>query len=299
MGSTLAIAAPPDFDLARDANSYGYVRLAPDRWDTDTACLHSIFRLDDGPAPLRVTQTARGRLRAAFDRALSRREQAQARGHIARMLRLDETQADIAAFHAVDPRWKASGRGRVFRSATLFQDIIRTVTSCNVAWSSTVNMNRRFCEVLGEGGAFPTVARFARVRPGTLRGRCRVGYRDQRIIDLARLFLSGQIDEAWLSDPATSDDAAFAFLKTLPGIGPYAAANIMQLLGRYAFLAIDSETLRHGRKALGFAGEDPQVIAQVRAHYEQFGAHRFRSYWFELWTGYEVKLGPAHEWQPS
>jgi 3-methyladenine DNA glycosylase/8-oxoguanine DNA glycosylase len=299
MGSRLSIAAPEDFALARDANSYGYVRLAPDRWDATENCLRTVFDLDEGPAKLRIAQRAPARLEVVADRSLSRSEQQTTRGAIARMLRLDESAAQIAAFHAVDPRWRASGRGRVFRSPTLFQDVIRTVTSCNVAWSSTVNMNARFCTVLGRGGAFPQVQRLARVRPGTLRGRCRVGYRDQRIIDLAKMFADGSIDEAWLSDATQRDEDVFAFLKTLPGIGPYAAANIMQLLGRYSFLAVDSESVRHGRQELGMVGEDARVIAMLRQHYEPFGAHKFRSYWFELWTAYERKAGPAHEWKPA
>ena len=77
------------------------------------------------------------------------------------------------------------------RSPTFFEDVIKTVTSCNVTWPSTVVMNIRLCEVVGRGGAFPTPRRLARTRPATLRARCRVGYRDQRIIELSRMFASG------------------------------------------------------------------------------------------------------------
>jgi 3-methyladenine DNA glycosylase/8-oxoguanine DNA glycosylase len=124
-----------------------------------------------------------------------------------------------------------------------------------------------------------------------------VGYRDQRLIDLSRLFHRGDIDEAWLTDPATPDDTVFEFLKTLPGIGPYAAGNIMQLLGRYSRLAIDTETFRHARTVLGYSEPDDRLLhKRVAAHYEPFGPHRFRSYWFELWEFYQTKRGPAHLW---
>lgn len=217
------------------------------------------------------------------------------------MLRLDEDDASVAAFHAVDPRWRASGRGRLFRSPTLFEDVIKTVTSCNVGWTSTITMNERFCAVLGPRSAsgipaFPTPAKMARTRPGTLRGRCRVGYRDARLIALARLFARGEIDAAWLEDPGTPDDAVFAFLVELPGIGPYAAGNIMQLLGRYSRLALDSESVRHGRMVLGYEGDDRAIMKRMAAHYEPFGAHKFRSYWFEIWSFYEAKRGPAATW---
>lgn len=297
MGTRLSIATPADYHLPRDVCSYGYFRLAPDRWDVPTQSLHTILDLLEGPAKAHIAQPGPGSLKVALDRAITRAEQREAKAKIARMLRLNETEADLAAFHAIDPRWKASGRGRIFRSPTLFQDVLRTVTSCNVTWPSTVNMNRRLCEVLGRGGAFPREVRLARARAGTLRGRCRVGYRDQRLIDLAKMFVAGDVDEAWLADPGTPDEAVYKFLLTLPGVGPYAASNIMQLLGRYSRLAIDTELVRHGKQALGFVGDDRQIIRQLHAHYEPFGPHKFRSYWLEMWVEYEARLGPAWQWE--
>ncbi|GAB4385492.1 MAG: hypothetical protein Kow0022_11560 [Phycisphaerales bacterium] len=297
MGTRLTIRAPGDYVLRRDVCSYGYFRLAPDRWEAATQTLRTVLDLEEGPARIRIVEHQRGVLTASSDRALTRLEQRSARARIRRMLRLDETEEDIARFHQVDPRWKQSGRGRLFRSPTLFQDVVRTVTSCNVTWSSTVNMNRRLCEVLGRSGAFPRAERLARARPGTLRGRCRVGYRDQRLIELAQLFVRGGIDEEWLQAPQTPDEDVYRFLLTLPGVGPYAAGNIMQLLGRYSRLAVDSELLRHAREVLGFAGEDAAVVRQVQAHYERFGAQKFRSYWLEVWTQYDAQAGPAHLWE--
>lgn len=307
MGTRLTITPPRDFDLARDVCSYGYFVLAPNHWDVSSQVLTRPLMLHEGPATCQIRELRqRARqggvrrqspsLRASFDRRLSRYEQSQARAMIARMLRLDEDESHSRAFHKADPRWKKSGRARLFRSPTLFEDVIKTVTSCNVAWPSTVNMNRQLVRHLGVMGTFPVPARVARARPGTLRGRCRVGYRDQRIIDLAKRFHRAEIDEAWLEAPSTPDDEVFAFLKTLPGIGPYAAGNIMMLLGRYSRLAIDTETVRHGKAALGYTGTERQITRKLERHYEPFGPFKFKSYWFELWTFYEEKQGPSTEW---
>ncbi|MBK7404820.1 MAG: hypothetical protein IPJ41_09355 [Phycisphaerales bacterium] len=320
MPTCLTIRVPDDFVLSRDVCSYGYFLLAPNHWHVKTQSLSRVLHLAEGPAKVMLTQPSAPRpahlrgaqhlffphkpgapLAAAFDRALSRPEQAEARVQIGRMLRLDEDASHSAAFHALDPRWKASGRSRLFRSPTLFEDVIKTVTSCNVTWPSTVNMNRRLCEVLGKAGAFPTARRMARARPATLRARCRVGYRDQRLVELAGLFLPrgrspAHVDEAWLTDPATPDDDVFKFLKSLPGIGPYAAGNIMQLLGRYSRLALDTESLRHGKAILAMKGSDAAIMKKLAAHYEPFGPLKFKSYWFELWDFYEAKRGYSHNW---
>jgi 3-methyladenine DNA glycosylase/8-oxoguanine DNA glycosylase len=294
-GSRLSIAPPAGFRLARDVCSYGYFLLRPNHWSVADQTLTRVLNLPEGPATCVIAQPAAA-IAATFDRTLAPAERNAARTQIARMLRFDEDADHARAFHAVDPRWQQDGRARLFRSPTLFEDMIKTITSCNVAWPSTINMNTQLCRHLGRGGAFPTAQRVARARVGTLRGRCRVGYRDRRIIDLAKLFVRGEIDETWLHDPATADGDVFAFLKSLPGIGPYAAGNIMMLLGRYSRLAIDTETVRHGRAALGMTGTDRQVIKQLEAHYEPFGAYKFKSYWFELWAYYERKRGPAHLW---
>ena len=305
-GSILKLDTPSDFDLARDVCSYGYFVLMPNYWDVSRQTLSRVLEFIDKPSACVIDQPrleqGDGRLRVRFDRKLELAEQSQARVQITRMLNLDLDAKAMRAFHKVDPRWKKSGKGRLFRSPTLFEDVIKTVTSCNVTWPSTVNMNRRLCEVCGRktvSGAysFPSAKKLARTRLGTLRGRCRVGYRDQRIIDLAKLFVKGHIDEAWLTDSSVSDEDVFKFLITLPGIGPYAGGNIMQLLGRFSRLAIDTETIRHGKSALGMSGTDAQITKALHAHYEPFGEHKFRSFWFEIWQHYEKKAGPSHLWE--
>lgn len=300
MATRLAIPAPTDYVLRRDLCSYGYFLLAPNHWDPRHEVFTRALDLADGPATLKITQAGRGTpLRAVADRALSRFEQNQARRQITRMLRMDEPEEVIAEFHRTDPRFKPSGRGRLMRSPTFFEDVIKTVTSCNIQWPGTIAMNRRLCDVAGRDGAFPLPARLARSRPATLRARCRVGYRDSRLIELARLFSCGKIDIAWFEDPATGDDQLLKALLALPGIGPYAAANLMQLLGRYHRLPLDTEGLRHGRTILGYTGSDVQVMKALHDHYAPFGRHAFRSYWFELWTFYEQRRGPAWTWEPK
>src|SRR5690606_17875108 len=127
--------------------------------------------------------------------------------------------------------------------------------------------------------------------------RCGVGYRDTRIVELARMAARGVIDEAWLVDAAAPADDVRRLLLSLPGVGPFAAANIMQRLGRYDHVALDSEALRHGREALGLKGTDAAVMRKVATHYAAFGEHAFRSYWLTMWVAYEAKAGAAWTWE--
>jgi len=348
--SRFTLKTPDDYVLPRDACSYGYFLLAPAYWDPAARAYWRVLDLEDGPAVMRITQldtsperkprvTDRSAntlpqslaglpLQITADRPLSRRERVQAHAQISRMLRLDESAATIADFHTRDPRFAPgsgtlqAGRGRLMRSPTFFEDVIKTVTSCNVAWTSTIIMNARLCVVAGPGNiksphpcgskAFPAPRRVAAKGPRILRARCSVGYRDQRIVALAAMFERGGrgsrvggtsksrlagIDTAWFEDPRTPDDAVHAALIELPGIGPYAAANIMQLLGRYSRLPLDSESLRHAKAVLGWEGTDRALMKRMHDHYAPMGPHAFRSYWFELWAFYENKRGPSWTWE--
>ncbi len=298
-GSNLRITPPSDYLLPRDVCSYGYFLLAPNRWDPCSQMLTRPLHVERGAVVCVIAQpggSSGDAVRVRTDRRLDRVEQRQARGMIRRMLNLDDE--GVRAFHRRDRRWRESGRGRLFRSPTLFEDVIKTVTSCNVSWPSTIRMNRRLCEVVEP--TFPRPRQLGRRRAATLRARCGVGYRDRRIIELARLFAAGTDERVrTLGDPSATDDEVRAALLVLPGIGPYAAANIMQLLGRYGRLPIDTESIRHARTVLGWEGETPELTRRLEAHYERFGEHRFRSYWFELWADYERRKGPAWTWDPK
>lgn len=342
MPKSLTIKTPQDYILKRDACSYGYFLLWPNFWDVVTLALSRVLDVGERHVAAHVTQP-RGEgspLKVNLSHTVNAREAAEVERQLTRMLRLDEPWEVIRAFHKVDPRWKRSGRGRLFRSPTFFEDVVKTVSSCNIQWPGTIQMNRRLCEVVGEqidlrgwrGGSpkprsstrrvkraaqprdvkagvafefqaysFPDAKTFARQSPETLRARCRVGYRDKRLVELAKLFATpksrGGLDQDWFADTATPDDKVFAALVDLPGIGPYAAANIMQLLGRYSRLPLDTESVRHGRTFLGFEGTSAQVMKKVHAHFAPFGRHAFRSYWFEMWQFYESKHGKAWTWE--
>lgn len=296
---SFTLTPPRDYLLHRDVCSYGYFLLAPNHWLPAERVFIRTLDLEHGPVRCRLSQMPRAKgapIRVTLSRAITSSEKAEAGALLTRMLRLDEDHAAIASFHRADPRWKRAGSGRLLRSPTMFEDVIKTVTSCNVTWPSTVNMNTRLCAEFGRGGAFPRAETLARARAGRLRGRCRVGYRDARIIALAKMFARGEIKPAWFEDPATPDEAVREALIELPGIGPYAAHNIMQLLGRFGHIPLDTESVRHGKVVLGLTGSSKSILKKVDAHFAPFGEHKFRSYWFELWSFYEAKRGKAWTW---
>lgn len=296
MATRLTLAVPGDFELFKAVCSYGHFLLAPNHWDREAQRFERPL-CDSRGRLVRVRMTQREiaePLLLQCDRAVDRAEHATIKAQVARMLRLDE---DMSAWYAGHKVAKRRGFGRLFRSPTLFEDMIKTITSCNVAWAGTILMNKLLVEHVGQGG-FPTPEQVADFGEERLRTRCKVGYRAPRIAQLARQIVDGQHDLAWYENPARTGDQTYEQLLKLNGIGPYAAANINMLIGFYDRLAIDTETYRHYclLKKIDRPDNPKTLHPAIEAYYDQWSPYQFIAYWFELWRDYESRFGPSHRW---
>lgn len=300
MPSRFTLKLPPRFDLTRAVCSYGYFILAPNRWDPTTHRLHRPLRgVDDRLVGVTIAQRpGSDRLTVTCDTAVTLGDRNHLAAQVARMLRLDEPAERFEQFWALHPEARRAGFARLFRSPTLFEDIVKTITGCNVTWPNTMRMNELLCARCGDGG-FPTPGRIAALSPATLKRTCKVGYRAGRIVRLGRRVARGQLDLAALEDSAMPTDALYDALLEIEGIGPYAAANLCMLLGRYDRLAIDSETYRHFRQV--HRVKTPKNPAKLHRRIERFYARykpfQFLAYWFELWCHYERVAGDARTWE--
>ncbi|MEZ6192610.1 MAG: hypothetical protein R3C45_15155 [Phycisphaerales bacterium] len=300
--SNLTLPVPRGFDLKAAVCSYGYFVLAPNRWDTDNHTFtRPLYGRNDRPVIVTISQPAKNKhtLKLACDKRLDAAESKSIKAQCRRMLRIDEDFSGWFKMHAIARRKKF---GRLFCSPTLFEDIVKTITGCNVTWSNTIRMNKLLCEKVGTSGAFPTPKQLAAVTPDWLKANCKVGYRAERIVRLARDVEAGSIDLSWYEQPGlTSDEVNKALLK-IHGLGPFAAANVCQLLGHYDRIAIDTETYRHFCQTYGVKRpKDPSKLHnRIEKHYAQYKPYQFLAYWFELWCGYEAANGkPAPQWLPS
>ena len=288
MPTVLHLAAPAGFRLEPAVTTYGYYVLAPNRWDAAAGALRRPLHATDGRVvEVTVTESRRRgdgpKLRIACDAALPRADHAAIKRRVARMLHLDTPAEVYRRFWAMHPKARRAGFGRVFRSPTLFEDVIKTMTGCNVAWRNTKAMNAHLCAKVGRAGAFPRPADLAGWSPSRLKVACKVGYRAERIIRFARDVEAGRLDLAWFEQDDRPTDEVYDALRSIHGVGDYAANNILQHLDRYDRLPVDSETIRHFREVHGHDGEAAQIAHAARRHYDRFAPFQFLAYWYELW----------------
>jgi 3-methyladenine DNA glycosylase/8-oxoguanine DNA glycosylase len=283
-------------DLWRTISSHGLADLPPNRIDEDARMLEVTVRLPkSAPRTARVQQgpSARAAITVlgndpspAVAEALLER--------LAHVLRLDEDLSDFYDRVRKDPdlSWSARGAGRLMRSASVFEDVAKTIATTNTAWGATVRMVGALVEHLGEpaagapkdapyGRAFPTPAAMAEASDEFYKDVVRAGYRGPYFRALAQSVASGELDlEELATAPAEElpDEEVAARLLSIPGVGPYAAAHIMMLVGRYTPLILDSWTRPKYARVNGRKASDKTIERRFR----RYGPYAGLAFWLYL-----------------
>ena len=272
-------------DLARTLLSHGVASLPPNVIAADGAQLDTVLTgagrawrlrvIADGPAHARLESI--GSLPPPAARAALLDQ-------VRHMLRLDE---DLSAFYAACREdatlaWVAAGAGRMVRSPTVFEDVVKTICTTNCTWAATERMVGAIVSDLGERAAgdedrraFPAPAAMAAAGEGFYREVARAGYRGAYLIDLAAAVAGGSLDLEALNDPELPDDEAAERLLALPGVGPYAMAHVMMLLGRYRRLILDSWTRPTYRRIAGRPRVTDKGIERAFRRYREYAGLAF------------------------
>ncbi|MGI9032302.1 MAG: hypothetical protein DLM65_09020 [Candidatus Aeolococcus gillhamiae] len=130
---------------------------------------------------------------------------------------------------------------------------------------------------------------------GFYRDVVRAGYRSRYLAALAASVANGNVDlEALGAESARGDDEVAAFLQSLPGVGPYAAAHIMVLLGRYSRLVLDSWTRPKYARLVNKPAVTDTAIARRFAPYGRWAGLAFWAFLTADW----VDDGPGGEVPP-
>jgi N-glycosylase/DNA lyase len=280
-------------DLWRTLVSHGFHDLAPAAIDERRRSLALTLRMPRGrPRRVAIATGRRGHARVTVaGPEPSGVARAAITAGVARVLHLDHDLSGFYAIAAEDPQlaWAITGAGRMLRSPTVWEDVVKTLCTTNCSWGLTVTMVNALVTNLGDApvgdrdplhAAFPTPASMAAPDERFYRQVVRSGYRAPRFIELAELVTSGQIDLEALgtaSREEISDDEVERQLLALPGIGPYAAAHIMMTLGRNSKLILDSWT-RPTYARTAQARRQP-TDAQIIRRFGRYGPEAGLAFW--------------------
>jgi N-glycosylase/DNA lyase len=283
-------------DFVATINSHGVASLPPVKQNADLATelqitlrladqsIRTVHLAEDLPGSVAITVLGAVPIDADL-----------IRGAVRHILRLDQ---DLSPFYALAEQdsllsWVTTGYGRMMRCQSVFEEVIKTILTTNCNWSATVKMAERLVTDLGEpdslitedppfGRAFPTPEAMAARDEQFYREVIRAGYRAPHLVKLARAASAGELDLEPLGSASIGelpDDELEIQLRALPGVGPYAAAHIMHMLGRYSRLILDSWTRPTYARVIGEESVTDTGIAERFAPYED---HAGLAFWMTV-----------------
>jgi len=288
----LTLPAHPPFSFHSVVKSHGWVQLVPFGFDEAGAALRYVDRLSSGRiVEYRIVESTTG-VSLQIDGKITRCEQKEIADKVTWMLGLEQDFSEFYALGRSEPKLaqaEAKAQGRVLRSATLFEDAVKTILTTNTLWGATRRMSANLVAQFGEAlegdsarRAFPTPERLAASTAEILKSETRLGYRAPYIHELAVRVASGALE---LEAYKTSDLATLELRKQLmkiKGVGAYAAANLLMLLGRYDFLPVDSWAMK--MVAHEWHEGKPVGAAEVEAAFAEWGRWKGLAYWFWDWS---------------
>jgi 3-methyladenine DNA glycosylase/8-oxoguanine DNA glycosylase len=296
----LTLHPKPPFNFKYTAYSHGWVLLLPNHWDKDSRKLQRVERLSSGKIVLlsisgsNSLQKPEITIEINYNDSLSKIEQKEISHSVSHMFRLDE---DFQEFNDLckqqGGQWikLTQGLGRLLRSPALFEDIIKTICTTNIQWGGTKRMIEELITGYGEKfpgnpklRAFPTPDAIAKVSLNSFRKKVRMGYRTEYVHLLAKQISRSELDTKSFFDPDITTTELKKKLLDIKGIGNYAAATLLMLLGRYDELPTDTVFRDFIRKKY-FKG---RKVSDKRALnvYKNWGKWKYLAYWFELWEMY-------------
>src|SRR5258705_1341294 len=284
----ILLETPATFNFQRTALSHGWYGLLPFELNEDQWSLSRVFDVGTKRPVTASIKSHRNGLVVLRNEQLSAKAVVRLVGQIQHIMRLDDDMTGFYTLLENEERfnWVASaGAGRMLRSPTVFEDLIKTLCTTNCSWSATKKMVTSIVQNLGTPAkdgrrAFPSPEVLAAQTEDFYRTEVRAGYRSGYLLEAATRVASGELEiEQWLHSALPTAELKKK-IKRVKGVGDYAAENLLKLIGRYDGLDLDSwlrakfaENHNRGRKA---------TDKKIERHYARFKEWRGLAMWCDM-----------------
>ncbi|MBC7929422.1 MAG: DNA-3-methyladenine glycosylase 2 family protein [Rubrivivax sp.] len=242
-----SIQTPDGFDFKRTLRSHGWCELLPFETPDNNTLIRVLDVGDGAPVTVKI-KGGSGALDVSVPGRPIKSERARVEREVRHIFRLDDLLTEFYERIKDDPDfgWIArDGAGRLLRSTTVYEDLVKSICTTNCSWSLTMKMVAELVGNLGREAAdgrrsFPTPEAMAAQPAQFYRDVVRAGYRSEYLKELADRVAVGEMDvEFWLESELPTAELKRE-MKRVKGVGDYAAENLLKLVGRYDVLALDS-----------------------------------------------------------
>ena len=295
-----SIPLPRNFNFWATVYSHGWCALPPFRVDKEKRRIRAVIPNSNGRYhSISLTEGKRALLVSVENTSsLKQADIARISKHIFTMFRTEESFEEFYAESKKYPRYRwiaKKGAGRLLRCPTAFEDVVKMICTTNCSWALTQIMVKALVTKLGthihgDVFSFPAPEAIAARSESFLRKEIRCGYRAPYLLELSRNIASGKMAvEEWRISEAPTEEL-FKHVRTVKGVGPYAAGNILKLLGRYDYLGLDSwcrgkfyELFKKGKKVKD---------STIEKYYAPFGKWRGLFLWMDVTKDWHTREFP-------
>lgn len=294
--TTIRIKESPPFDFYSVIESHGWVDLLPNVFYSEKKSFSRIEELSSGKViQIEISADKNGgdgnvSIEISHKGKLAKSEIIEVRAKVEHMLRMDE---DFSEFYDLCKQkgkpWSglAQGKGRLLRSPDLFEDIVKVICTTNIQWGGTKRMVKELVTVYGKPYAldpelktFPKLEAIAEIPFSEFQSSLRLGYRANYIHTLALEMAKDPSSYRYLTDRKMSSSEVKKELLAIKGVGNYAAASILMLLGRYDEIPVDSVFRQLMRDK--YYKESDYKLEDALSIYDDWNQWKYLAYWFDL-----------------
>ncbi len=276
----MKIQTSDNFNFQRTISDHGWSQLLPFEIDEAKLKLNYVFGSETPIFAVISDELKQINIESSDAKSIEK--------SVRHILRLDE---DFDGFYKILKKekrlsWIAeTNAGRLLRSQTVFEDLVKTICTTNCSWAMTKIMTTNLVVKLGklsDNGkrSFPTAEAMANQPLKFYTDEIRAGYRAAYFKELAENVAAGKLNpELWLESDLPTKDLKKE-MKQVLGVGDYAAENLLKLVGRYDGLALDSwlRSQFYKQHNNNVKCDDKQIIK----FYDKFGKWRGLVIWLDM-----------------
>lgn len=295
MVTEIIIPVEKPYVFTSTLRSHGWVSLLPNVHDEKVESFSRVERLSTGKVVNLHVSSSKALhpevlIGIEHRGALSLKSKNEIKNRVAFMLRLNE---DLQGFYDLcvnkGGRWKsyAKGGGYLLRSPEVFEDLVKVICTTNIQWGGTKRMVRELVVSFGDPfsadpslRSFPAPEAIAAVPLEEFKERAHLGYRAGYVHELSTRIIGGDLKLEDLLDTSTPSTEIRKQLLDIKGIGNYAAASMLMLLGRYDRIPVDT-VFRDFIKVKYFSDKEFSEEEAISI-YEEWGEWKYLAYWNEL-----------------
>lgn len=286
----MTIQLPQHFNFFSTVNSHGWYDLHPFRTNDNKSELRTVISLSKNKhIPIRI-YSLHPLLKISNENniRLTRTEKERIKNIVRSMLRIDESLEEFYSICKKEKhlRWVIKkGAGRMLRSASFFEDMVKMLFTTNCSWALTKIQTEYLASKLGTRAnettfSFPAPEKIAAKSEKWLRKEISCGYRAPYLLKLCREIANKKIEIESFRHSTLPTEELYWKLRSIKGIGHYAAGNLLKLLGRYDYLGIDSWV----RKKFSQIHKKGRKVSDetIEKHYDRYGKWRGLVCWMEV-----------------